>query len=135
MRRSAAIASIATGGGDPDPAHAPQGREGDESNGSIAAAAAAFQDCLICARRAVLAVTGALLRVRMGHAFRAPLRLYCTTVLCYSGHRYPRITLHYYTVSPYIRRISMVELLEGPRKVASLNKYSGFHRYCLLSQC
>lgn len=61
MRRSAAIASVATGGN--DPAHATQGREGDESSGSIAAAVAAFQDCLISARRAVLAVTGAVLRV------------------------------------------------------------------------
>lgn len=64
MRRSAAIASVATGGD--DSADTPQRREGDESNGTIAAAVAAFQDCLICARRAVLAVTGAVLRVSLG---------------------------------------------------------------------
>lgn len=75
MRRSAALASAATGTGNDgsaDTVDTVQGRKGSEgSNGSIAAAVAAFQDCLICARRAVLAVMGAILRVSRGVLFFA----------------------------------------------------------------
>ena len=82
MRRSAAIASVATGGD--DSAHTPQGREGDKSNGSIAVAVATFQDCLICARRAVLAVTARILRVSWGACFSSTTTaaLYCTVLHC-----------------------------------------------------
>lgn len=69
IRRAAAVAS---GGGTASTDDATQKEDRAESARGICAAMTALQDCLVGARRAVLAVTGAALRVRISVCQQGP---------------------------------------------------------------
>lgn len=84
IRRSAAVSPGGNTDSNDDPIIHQQRDTGAIGGTSICAAVAALQDCLVCARRAVLAVTGAALRVRFVFYIDSTLR---TRVLWFMGHQ------------------------------------------------